>query len=791
MIEDAASSFRFRSDAANASHIKMHLEKVMLERATGVSQTGVWRVRRFRQLCIIILWFCIVVSAEFVSGNSDKNTSTKNDSATSYNDEILKTYDFKFGKDKPFLPSLAKSASGGFIDPAAFASAEYCAKCHKAAHQEWRESAHANSFRAPFYKKNVELLINTKGIEFSRHCEGCHNPTALFSGSLTAASKVDRSFDEDGLTCTTCHAIQSLQPTTGLGSYVMGYPAVMLDDNGNPVTRPVSDEEITKRPDLHKKAVMKDFYKTPEFCGACHKAALPKQLNEYKWLRAFSVYDEWQQSSWSKESPLPFYKKDKVYSCQECHMAKVDAAEDFGAKNGKLASHRWLGANTAIPEFYGYKDQMQKVTAYLQDNLFNIDFFAIRKGSGDESSDEALISPIDKQNFQLKAGDLVTLSLVIQNKGIGHSLVPEQRDFYESWVELQVLDAEGGKLVHSGYLKPNGYLDDKAHSYTNRLVGEGGEFFGLHEVWKGRSRAFDNTILPGSSDLIRYQFRLPAEVRGQIQVITKINYRRFNRRFTDWVLDKSVDYPVVEMAQKSMLLNIGQNNAKPADDKDWMRWNNYGIALLNQRQYERAIRAFTKVTELRPDYADGYINVGLANFMYQKFDISLKFYEQALKLDANSLRAVFYQSVIYREQGKLDPAIEGFKKVLAAFPRVRQARMELGSIYYQLKKFDLARAEFEALQSIDPDDLSAHYNLMRIYQRLGLKKEAAEQSAYFVDRKDDPNASSYAHDFLRTHKEVSNESVPWHAHVETVKTARPDAGEQPADKAGKTQKMRR
>ncbi len=718
---------------------------------------------------LTLLLFSIALSVGLVSSNSDSKESAADPKAiAAYNDEISKTYDFKFGKDKPFLPSLAKTASGGFIDPAAFFSADYCAKCHKSAHQEWRESAHANAFRAPFYKKNVELLINTKGIEYSRHCEGCHNPTALFSGSLTAASKVDRSFDEDGITCSVCHSIQSLQPTTGLGSYVMGVPAVMVDDNGNPVTRPVSDDEIFKRPDLHKKAVMRDFYKTPEFCGACHKAALPKQLNEYKWLRAFSVYDEWQQSSWSKQSPLPFYKKDKVSSCQDCHMTKTDAPGDYGAKDGKIASHRWLGANTAIPTFYGYKDQMQKTVAYLQDNLFNIDLFGIRKGADDPATDDNLIAPLDRETFAIKGGDTVTLNVVIQNKGIGHSHVPEQRDFYESWVELEVRDAEGRKIAHSGYLKPDGYLDDKAHSYTNRLIGEGGQFLDLHQVWMNRTRAYDNTILPGRSDLVRYQFKIPKEARGHLQAVIKVNYRRFNRRFTDWVLDKSTDYPIVEMAQKTAVINLGQNAAKPGDDKDWMRWNNYGIALLGQRQYARAIRAFTRVTELRPDYADGFINVALSNFFYQKFDIALKALDKAKQLEPQSMRAVYYQALIYREQGKLTQAIDGFKQALAAFPRLRDARMELGSTFYQLKKFDLARAEFEALQQIDPDDLSAHYNLMRIYQRLGMKKQAAEQQAYFVDRKDDPNAASFAHEFLKKHPEIANESVPYHINFATL-----------------------
>jgi hypothetical protein len=33
---------------------------------------------------------------------------------------------------------------------------------------------------------------------------------------------------------------------------------------------------------------MRDFLETPEFCAACYKAAIPAELNGYKWLRAFS-----------------------------------------------------------------------------------------------------------------------------------------------------------------------------------------------------------------------------------------------------------------------------------------------------------------------------------------------------------------------------------------------------------------------------------------------------------------------------------------------------------------------
>jgi hypothetical protein len=45
-----------------------------------------------------------------------------------------------------------------------------------------------------------------------------------------------------------------------------------------------------------------------------------------------------------------------------------------------------------------------------------------------------------------------------------------------------------------------------------------------------------------------------------------------------------------------------------------------------------------------------------------------------------------------------------------------------------------------------------------------MKEKASEQAAYFADQKDDPTASVYALEYLRKHREVAQESVPWHVH---------------------------
>ena len=82
------------------------------------------------------------------------------------------------------------------------------------------------------------------------------------------------------------------------------------------------------------------------------QAAIPKSLDDYKWLRAISLYDEWQGASFTKQSPLPFYRKDAVFTCQTCHMFREPVptgSAEPGAKDGKFVSHRWLGGNTLMP----------------------------------------------------------------------------------------------------------------------------------------------------------------------------------------------------------------------------------------------------------------------------------------------------------------------------------------------------------------------------------------------------------------------------------------------------------
>jgi tetratricopeptide (TPR) repeat protein len=195
-----------------------------------------------------------------------------------------------------------------------------------------------------------------------------------------------------------------------------------------------------------------------------------------------------------------------------------------------------------------------------------------------------------------------------------------------------------------------------------------------------------------------------------------------------------------------------------------MRWNNYGIALLDALQYQASVQAFEQVAALRPDYADAYTNMAVVETAWERYDDARPNLAKALALLPGDPRALYYRAIVERQAGQVSEAIADLKAALDQYPRFKDALRELGFSYYQEHDYPQARDAYERLQAVDPDDLAAHYQLAILYRRLGEKQKAAIESAKFADQKDDPTASAYALEYLSKHPEVAAESVVWHTH---------------------------
>src|SRR5437868_2965380 len=83
----------------------------------------------------------------------------------------------------------------------------------------------------------------------------------------------DRPFDDDGVSCIACHSIESVN-LRGVGGYTIGQPALLQKPDGTKTINATNQDILNNVAD-HKRAMMRDLLKTPEFCAACHKSQVP------------------------------------------------------------------------------------------------------------------------------------------------------------------------------------------------------------------------------------------------------------------------------------------------------------------------------------------------------------------------------------------------------------------------------------------------------------------------------------------------------------------------------------
>lgn len=686
-------------------------------------------------------------------------------------------------QEQPFSPANTRTEDGKLIPADQFFTAGRCASCHKDTHAAWSESLHRNAGREPFYKESVDILERTRGSKAAQHCEACHAPVAVLSGALLRGQEA-RPMQDEGVTCSVCHSITEAR-LDGTGSYTIRRPALLAKADGTPVLGDVPDAAIMANVAGHRRAVMRPLLQTPEFCATCHKSTAPPELNNYKFIRGFSAYDEWQQSGASLDTVAPYYKRDDRTDCRACHMPKVDSANDLGAKDGLLASHRWLGANTTTPLFYGQTKQAELTEEFLKRKVLSVDIFGLRdEGTG------RLTGPLDQaaaNRVALQPGAEVTAEVVVFNRKAAHSFPPELRDMYEPWVEFEAIDAAGKTIFRSGFIKPDGTLDESAHVYKAVLLDENARAITRHQVWLAKVKAYDNAIPSGRADIARFRFRVPKDFGGPggLTLRARVNYRRFIQEYTDYVLSRQgkahLDIPVVRMAEAEVKLEgpnaaVGKRAARPAaatpkPEEQARRWNDYAIGLLEQAQYGPAAEAFRRAAELNPTDPNYPTSAAVAEMRSERFAPEREQFhkaeellEEVLKLDPANARARFYRALVWRGMGRAREAADELAQVAASFPRDREVQRQLGQTLYGLGQLSAARAAFETLLDIDPTDAGAYQFLSPLYRSEGLTADADRARALYLLWRDDPLTDPIAARFFAANPQWADERITAHAH---------------------------
>ena len=477
------------------------------------------------------------------------------------------------GPNSPFFPASANTNTGDIIPSNFFMDSEACGECHKDIYDQWNSSAHHfASFNNQFYRKSIEYMQDVVGTEPSKWCAGCHDHAVFFNGRFDRPMKeqIDTPEAHAGLACTSCHAIVKVDSTMGNSSFTIQYPPLhelLASDNRLVKTMDRFLTFLNPRP--HKETFMKPFMRndSAEFCSACHKVHLDVPVNDYRWFRGFNEYDAWQASGVSGQGARSFYYPEKPAVCADCHMPLVDS-QDPGNINGKVHSHRFPAANTAVPFVNGDAEQLQVTEDFLKSGIVSVDIFAaspveeqegvaamVRRaagagpqamtsfGVGEESEQAgpvvirevgAIAAPIDQAGTRFRPGSTVRVDVVVRTRKVGHFFPGGTVDAFDVWVELQGKDATGKVIYWSGRVEDDGRgpVERGAHFYRAYQLDGDGNMINKRNAWQARSVLYVRLIPPGAADVAHYRVRIPEDAQGPITLTAKLNYRKFSNYYT-------------------------------------------------------------------------------------------------------------------------------------------------------------------------------------------------------------------------------------------------------------------
>ena len=711
-----------------------------------------------------------------------------------------------------FFPASVETETGALIPTDFFLTSETCATkgCHPDIYRQWNESAHHfSSFNNQWYRKSIIYMQEVNGIQPSKWCGGCHDPAILLNGVM------DRPIRENlhtpaaqaGLACTACHSIEKVKDTMGNSGYVIKYPPLHdIAASENPIIRNLHNYLIRLDPEPHKKSFLKPFHRqnTAEFCSTCHKVHLDEPVNNFRWIRGFNDYDQWQKSGVSHQGALSFYYPEKAKKCVDCHMPLVDS-EDAGNINGKVHNHRFPAANTALPFVNQHPDQLKAVTEFLQNDAVTLDFFADGV-------------PIPSSGIEVTRDESTRVDVVVRTRNVGHRFPAGTIDAFDIWLELKATDENGKIVFWNGRIDApdgNGPVDPSAHFYRAYMLDAHGNLINKRNAWATRTILYSNTIPPGAADTVRYRLEIPPNSGEILTLEAKLNYRKFNWWHTQWAyagvrdpedtdfqVDKGYDdgrwvwtgdtsdvagkikaipnLPIVVMASAKAKLEVVSTVLVPSTSEvanARERWNDYGIGLLLQGDLKAAQIAFSKVTEIEPTYLDGWVNIARCRIEEGDMQGAEAMLEKAFEIqrtlpskNPHRAKVHYFYALVQETYGNYDTAIEHLQHAAAQFPRDTRVRNKLGRMYFLKRNYETALAEFQKTLTVDPEDLDAHYNMMRCYRALKNPSLAAKSQKLYLRFKADESVDAITGIPRRADPDVNRERQRIHEHTNSYES---------------------
>ncbi len=180
-----------------------------------------------------------------------------------------------------------------------------------------------------------------------------------------------------------------------------------------------------------------------------------------------------------------------------------------------------------------------------------------------------------------------------------------------------------------------------------------------------------------------------------------------------------------------------------ADKPVFTAYLNLGSVYYEKGDYNSAIEAFRKATEIRPNDYRGHYNLAEALYASENYQGSEAAYRKVIALKSKGItgaQAYHFLGLSLYKQGRIDDAIAQYRIAIDLFGgKYAEAHYNLGTALLERKDYPGAEHEFRTTIEQDSTFSEAHFNLGVTLEHQRRFWEAAEQFEKYLSLTPDNN----------------------------------------------------
>jgi tetratricopeptide (TPR) repeat protein len=149
-----------------------------------------------------------------------------------------------------------------------------------------------------------------------------------------------------------------------------------------------------------------------------------------------------------------------------------------------------------------------------------------------------------------------------------------------------------------------------------------------------------------------------------------------------------------------------------------------GVTATREGDFQKAVDAFTKVSEMAPDRPEVLYNLGFAYEGLQKVDEAVTQYEKALALRPEYYDPLIALAAIHTSRREWSEAAAAYERAIALRPEEVPVLFNYGAVSMNAGDMEHAVAAFQKVLELEPERADAHYQLGMIAVSEGRNEEA-------------------------------------------------------------------